>query len=145
MCASVLRSMQTLFVAYICVFLKARLSSGMVCWLVGLSKCMFTLFSAPARWWTLLHSLSTLRNGTHHGRYVNNRKPLDEEKVSWWSRSLSFKCLPSNRFDDPESTLAENIEFLPNGDGKKPRFTDVSMCNICRELSSNQQHITINT
>ncbi|KAK7155807.1 hypothetical protein R3I93_010462 [Phoxinus phoxinus] len=28
------------------------------------------------------------------------------------------------RFDDPESTLAENIEFLPNGDGKKPRFTD---------------------
>uniref|UniRef100_A0A8C1K5W5 Solute carrier family 38 member 3b n=1 Tax=Cyprinus carpio TaxID=7962 RepID=A0A8C1K5W5_CYPCA len=28
------------------------------------------------------------------------------------------------RFDDPGSTLAENIEFLPNGEGKKPRFTD---------------------
>ncbi|XP_043096897.1 sodium-coupled neutral amino acid transporter 3 isoform X1 [Puntigrus tetrazona] len=35
------------------------------------------------------------QNGTHHGR-----------------------------FDDPDSTLAENIEFLPNGEGKKPRFTD---------------------
>lgn len=45
---------------------------------------------------------------------------------------LNVHCLSSNRFDDPESTLAENIEFLPNGDGKKPRFTDVSMCNICR-------------
>uniref|UniRef100_A0A671KBW1 Sodium-coupled neutral amino acid transporter 3-like n=1 Tax=Sinocyclocheilus anshuiensis TaxID=1608454 RepID=A0A671KBW1_9TELE len=31
---------------------------------------------------------------------------------------------PSNRFDDPDSTLAENIEFLPNSEGKKPRFTD---------------------
>uniref|UniRef100_A0A9J8BGL8 Solute carrier family 38 member 3b n=1 Tax=Cyprinus carpio carpio TaxID=630221 RepID=A0A9J8BGL8_CYPCA len=29
-----------------------------------------------------------------------------------------------SRFDDPGSTLAENIEFLPNGEGKKPRFTD---------------------
>ncbi|KTG36386.1 hypothetical protein cypCar_00013688 [Cyprinus carpio] len=29
-----------------------------------------------------------------------------------------------HRFDDPGSTLAENIEFLPNGEGKKPRFTD---------------------
>ncbi|XP_052456231.1 sodium-coupled neutral amino acid transporter 3 isoform X1 [Carassius gibelio] len=28
------------------------------------------------------------------------------------------------RFDDPDSTLAENIEFLPNSEGKKPRFTD---------------------
>uniref|UniRef100_A0A672SET7 Solute carrier family 38 member 3 n=1 Tax=Sinocyclocheilus grahami TaxID=75366 RepID=A0A672SET7_SINGR len=35
------------------------------------------------------------QNGTHHGR-----------------------------FDNPDSTLAENIEFLPNGEGKKPRFTD---------------------
>lgn len=29
-----------------------------------------------------------------------------------------------NRYDDPEGTLAENVEFLPGGDGKKPRFTD---------------------
>uniref|UniRef100_A0A8C1PRY2 Solute carrier family 38 member 3b n=1 Tax=Cyprinus carpio TaxID=7962 RepID=A0A8C1PRY2_CYPCA len=28
------------------------------------------------------------------------------------------------RFDDPDSTIAENIEFLPNSEGKKPRFTD---------------------
>uniref|UniRef100_A0A8C1PMG0 Solute carrier family 38 member 3b n=1 Tax=Cyprinus carpio TaxID=7962 RepID=A0A8C1PMG0_CYPCA len=28
------------------------------------------------------------------------------------------------QFDDPDSTIAENIEFLPNSEGKKPRFTD---------------------
>lgn len=49
---------------------------------------------------------------------------------------LNVDCRPSNRFDDPDSTVAENIEFLPNGEGKKPRFTDVSMCSICRELST---------
>uniref|UniRef100_A0A673JKM7 Sodium-coupled neutral amino acid transporter 3-like n=1 Tax=Sinocyclocheilus rhinocerous TaxID=307959 RepID=A0A673JKM7_9TELE len=32
-----------------------------------------------------------------------------------------------SRFDDPDSTLAENIEFLPNSEGKKPRFTDVNL------------------
>uniref|UniRef100_A0A673GYZ8 Sodium-coupled neutral amino acid transporter 3-like n=1 Tax=Sinocyclocheilus rhinocerous TaxID=307959 RepID=A0A673GYZ8_9TELE len=37
---------------------------------------------------------------------------------------LNVDWRPSNRFDDPGSTLAENIEFLPNGEGKKPRFTD---------------------
>ncbi|XP_051987066.1 sodium-coupled neutral amino acid transporter 3-like isoform X1 [Xyrauchen texanus] len=30
----------------------------------------------------------------------------------------------NSRFDDPDCNLAENIEFLPNGEGKKPRFTD---------------------
>uniref|UniRef100_A0A672SER0 Solute carrier family 38 member 3 n=1 Tax=Sinocyclocheilus grahami TaxID=75366 RepID=A0A672SER0_SINGR len=37
---------------------------------------------------------------------------------------LNVDWRPSNRFDNPDSTLAENIEFLPNGEGKKPRFTD---------------------
>ncbi|XP_051987068.1 sodium-coupled neutral amino acid transporter 3-like isoform X2 [Xyrauchen texanus] len=39
-------------------------------------------------------------------------------------------CVPmktmmeEDQFDDPDCNLAENIEFLPNGEGKKPRFTD---------------------
>ncbi|KAI5109013.1 sodium-coupled neutral amino acid transporter 3-like isoform X2 [Silurus meridionalis] len=27
-------------------------------------------------------------------------------------------------YDDPDGNLAENVEFLPGGEGKKPRFTD---------------------
>lgn len=61
-------------------------------------------------------------------------------KMNWCTLQdhcwLNVDCRPSNRFDDPDSTIAENIEFLPNSEGKKPRFTDVSMCSICRELSA---------
>ncbi|XP_030632415.1 sodium-coupled neutral amino acid transporter 3 [Chanos chanos] len=32
---------------------------------------------------------------------------------------------PASRFDDPDGNLAESVEFLPSGEGKKPlRFTD---------------------
>ncbi|KAA0712774.1 Sodium-coupled neutral amino acid transporter 3 N-system amino acid transporter 1 [Triplophysa tibetana] len=39
-------------------------------------------------------------------------------------------CVPmksmmeEDQFDDPDGALAENIEFLPSGESKKPRFTD---------------------
>lgn len=46
-------------------------------------------------------------------------------------------CL-SNRFDDPDGTLAENVEFLPSGESKKPCFTDVSMRNVYSEVSSDR-------
>ncbi|KAI4879595.1 hypothetical protein NFI96_007529 [Prochilodus magdalenae] len=32
--------------------------------------------------------------------------------------------MEDDQFDDPEGNLAENMEFLPSGEGKKPRFTD---------------------
>ncbi|XP_060775277.1 sodium-coupled neutral amino acid transporter 3 isoform X2 [Neoarius graeffei] len=39
--------------------------------------------------------------------------------------SVSMKTMiEEETFDDPDGTLAENVEFLPGGEGKKPRFTD---------------------
>lgn len=32
----------------------------------------------------------------------------------------------SDRYDDPDGALAEDAEFLPGSESKKPRFTDVS-------------------
>ncbi|XP_056605885.1 sodium-coupled neutral amino acid transporter 3 isoform X1 [Triplophysa dalaica] len=32
--------------------------------------------------------------------------------------------IQNSKFDDPDGALAENIEFLPSGESKKPRFTD---------------------
>uniref|UniRef100_A0AAR2K1Q5 Amino acid transporter transmembrane domain-containing protein n=1 Tax=Pygocentrus nattereri TaxID=42514 RepID=A0AAR2K1Q5_PYGNA len=39
--------------------------------------------------------------------------------------NMPMKALmEDDQFDDPEGNLAENVEFIPSGEGKKPRFTD---------------------
>ncbi|XP_051568907.1 sodium-coupled neutral amino acid transporter 3-like isoform X1 [Myxocyprinus asiaticus] len=61
---------------------------------------------------------SILPNGKSHDlgedMYVPMKTMMEEDRNG----------TQNNRFDDPDSTLNENIEFLPNGEGKNPRFTD---------------------
>ncbi|XP_076870114.1 sodium-coupled neutral amino acid transporter 3 isoform X2 [Brachyhypopomus gauderio] len=50
---------------------------------------------------------------------VNGKGPDPEDD------SVPMKTMmEEDQLDDAEGTIAENVEFLPNGGGKKPRFTD---------------------
>uniref|UniRef100_A0A4W4EKW0 Amino acid transporter transmembrane domain-containing protein n=1 Tax=Electrophorus electricus TaxID=8005 RepID=A0A4W4EKW0_ELEEL len=59
---------------------------------------------------------------------VNGRTPDPEDDSmpmkTMMEEEQSLHFLMFDRLDDPESNLAENMEFLPNSGGKKPRFTD---------------------
>lgn len=146
LCAPVLRSINTNFLCNLLLYTQITF----IFWhgvLTCLSACLpsFPLLLDDGPSHTLCQPSETVPSNA--GTSITENKLLLQTQlgqINWCSSQdrcqLKVDCCPSYRFDDPDSTLAENIEFLPNGEGKKPRFTDVSMCSIYGELSTDIAH-----
>lgn len=67
---------------------------------------------------------------------------MNLNKISSYIRIKSvMSVLLSDRYDDTDGAQAENVEFLPGGEGKKTRFTDVSARNQLRLMFAHTNKI----